>query len=142
MSTTATPPKPSLPTLNNLGITSAPKGVQAPAIAAKWLQNFAEALESNKIINDGNDDLLSSLFIPDSFWRDTLAFTWDIRSLHGYKQLKDMLKACLPNVKAFPGGEQSTHNPSLWFSPSSRSLSLSARCGTPPIFLNSWHDST
>ena len=44
--------------------------------AQEWLTRFERALGS------AGDDL-RALFHPDSYWRDVLAFTWDIRTLHG-----------------------------------------------------------
>ena len=44
--------------------------------AQEWLTRFERALGS------AGDDL-RALFHPDTYWRDVLAFTWDIRTVHG-----------------------------------------------------------
>src|SRR4029077_17213743 len=43
--------------------------------AQEWLTRFERAL--------GFADDLRALFHQDSYWREVLAFTWDIRTVHG-----------------------------------------------------------
>ena len=55
--------------------------------ANHWLAAFEKALA-------GRDDvLLSTLFHPDSHWRDVLALTWDIRTVNGLEAVVRELKA-------------------------------------------------
>ncbi|KZT40144.1 FAD/NAD(P)-binding domain-containing protein [Sistotremastrum suecicum HHB10207 ss-3] len=84
-----------LPTLSTLGLQEAPAAaqVQAPAIAASWLKQFA----SN--INEGNVDGIVAQFIPDSFWRDALALTWDFRTFHGQSEIRTFATERLSQVK-------------------------------------------
>src|SRR5688572_16008076 len=45
--------------------------------AGRWLADFGAALE-------GRDTAaVEALFLPDGWWRDLLAFTWDLRTFHG-----------------------------------------------------------
>jgi hypothetical protein len=44
-------------------------------LAQAWLAQFWRAL--------GNEAALKALFHADGYWRDVLAFTWDIRTIHG-----------------------------------------------------------
>ena len=44
--------------------------------AQEWLARFERALGPG-------GDALCALFHDDSYWRDVLAFTWDIRTVHG-----------------------------------------------------------
>ncbi|WP_029031699.1 NAD(P)/FAD-dependent oxidoreductase [Salinarimonas rosea] len=40
-----------------------------------------------------------ALFAPDCYWRDLVAFTWNIKTLEGRDQVRDMLAARLADVK-------------------------------------------
>jgi len=46
-------------------------------IAQTWLQDWAGAVERNDAA------AATGLFARDGFWRDLLAFTWDVRTFHG-----------------------------------------------------------
>ena len=71
-----------------------------------WLQKFGTALER------GDLDAAASLFEPDGFWRDLVAFTWNLKTGEGRAEIKAMLAATLKGVTpvkfAHQGGE--------WFS--------------------------
>ena len=54
-----------------------PTGDSASQIAQHWLDRFAAAIAA---IGQGT---LADLFAPDVYWRDILAFTWDIRTFAG-----------------------------------------------------------
>jgi putative flavoprotein involved in K+ transport len=58
--------------------------------AATWLADFAAALAR------GDVDAAVALFEPDSYWRDLVAFTWNIRTQEGPDAIRAMLKARLP----------------------------------------------
>jgi hypothetical protein len=64
-------------------------------IADHWLARFEAALAAS------DDDLLKTLFHPDSHWRDVLALTWQIRTVNG-------LDAILRELKAHIGRAQPT----------------------------------
>jgi cation diffusion facilitator CzcD-associated flavoprotein CzcO len=56
-------------------------------VVEDWLARFEDALASR----DGA--LPATLFLPVSYWRDVLAFTWDIRTLEGRDAIRRELKA-------------------------------------------------
>jgi len=39
------------------------------------------------------------LFQADCYWRDLVTFTWNIKTMEGKDQVRDMLKACLATTK-------------------------------------------
>ena len=53
------------------------------------LDTFGAALESGRI-----DDAVS-LFAEDCYWRDLVAFTWNLKTVEGRDQVRDMLQAQL-----------------------------------------------
>ena len=52
-----------------------------------WLAQFETAL------NASDDGLLTSLFHPDSYWRDTLALSWTLQTVNGRDEILRVLKA-------------------------------------------------
>jgi len=64
------------------------------ADAQDWLARFEQALAPG-------DDALPTLFHPDSYWRDALALTWDIRTVHGAAAIARELRA---HARAAPSG--------------------------------------
>lgn len=62
-------------------------------IAGAWLADFSSALEKQDI------DAAVALFEPDSYWRDLVAFTWNIRTQEGAEAIRQMLKARLADTK-------------------------------------------
>ena len=58
-----------------------------------WLQRFGAALER------GDLNAATALFEPDGFWRDLVAFTWNIKTCEGRGEIKAMLAARLADVK-------------------------------------------
>ena len=58
-----------------------------------WLQKFGTALER------GDINAAAGLFEPDGFWRDLVAFTWNIKTCEGRAEIKAMLAATLAEVK-------------------------------------------
>ncbi|MEJ8812066.1 NAD(P)/FAD-dependent oxidoreductase [Variovorax ureilyticus] len=65
-------------------------------IASAWLADFNSALERQDI------DAAVALFDADSYWRDLVAFTWNIRTQEGPDAIRAMLNARLADTK--PGG--------------------------------------
>ncbi|MGX9426840.1 MULTISPECIES: NAD(P)/FAD-dependent oxidoreductase [Bradyrhizobium] len=55
----------------------------------KWLGFFNVAVAAKDV------DALLILFHPDAFWRDLLAFTWNVRTVEGHGEIRQMLDACL-----------------------------------------------
>jgi putative flavoprotein involved in K+ transport len=58
-----------------------------------WLAQFASAIEL------GDADAVGALFIDKSYWRDLVAFTWNIVTFEGRPAIEGMLKARLADVK-------------------------------------------
>jgi putative flavoprotein involved in K+ transport len=54
-------------------------------IATAWLDEFGAALKSRDVAT------AATLFVPDAWWRDLLAFTWDLRTLHGHDAIVTVL---------------------------------------------------
>ncbi|CAB3755206.1 flavin-containing monooxygenase [Paraburkholderia solisilvae] len=63
------------------------------ATLASWLDAFSRAIASNNI-----DDIVA-LFGDTCFWRDLVAFTWDIRTLEGRDAIRAMLDATLASTR-------------------------------------------
>ena len=57
------------------------------------LTNLGEALEASDV------EGAVALFQDECYWRDLVAFTWNIKTMEGRDQVRDMLKACLARVK-------------------------------------------
>ena len=66
--------------------------------ASAFLEKFGKALA------EGDVDAAVNLFQPDCYWRDLVTFTWNLKTLEGHDQIRDMLTAQLPKVK--PSGWQ------------------------------------
>ena len=69
---------------------------EATAAVTTWLGQFGEALAAN------DPARAAALFTEDSFWRDLIAFTWNIRTFEGRDEITRMLDATLSRVQ--PGG--------------------------------------
>jgi putative flavoprotein involved in K+ transport len=60
--------------------------------AASWLEEFGAALKSN------DPDAVAALFQEDCYWRDLVSFTWNIKTMEGRQQVRDMLAARLSDT--------------------------------------------
>jgi putative flavoprotein involved in K+ transport len=60
---------------------------------SRWLKKLAKALDASDI------DAAAGLFHKDCYWRDLVAFTWNIKTLEGRPAIADMLRARLADVK-------------------------------------------
>ncbi|WP_194712606.1 NAD(P)/FAD-dependent oxidoreductase [Noviherbaspirillum soli] len=60
--------------------------------AADWLEQFGAALKSN------DPDAAAALFQEDCYWRDLVSFTWNIKTMEGRQQVRDMLAARLADT--------------------------------------------
>ncbi|MBD7993485.1 NAD(P)/FAD-dependent oxidoreductase [Ochrobactrum sp. AN78] len=58
-----------------------------------FLDRFGAALEAGRI------DEAVSMFVDDCYWRDLVAFTWNIKTMEGHDQLHDMLQSQLQLIK-------------------------------------------
>jgi putative flavoprotein involved in K+ transport len=68
-----------------------------------WLAKFQEALSAR------DADGAAALFGDQSFWRDLVAFTWNIRTVEGPEGVADMLRATLEGID--PTGFRVTEEP-------------------------------
>jgi putative flavoprotein involved in K+ transport len=77
-----------------------------PAVAevGAWLSRFEDALVEEDSI------AAAELFGDDSFWRDLVSFTWNIKTVEGRAGIKDMLDHTLCAVR--PRGFHATEPPS------------------------------
>ena len=75
-----------LPTLERLGVSAVPADVDARKVAQLWLDSFAKYAQS------GDIDGVLSLFSPDAWWRDMLAFTWAFRTFHSAPKIRKFLE--------------------------------------------------
>ena len=61
--------------------------------ATTWLSDFAAALDR------ADTAAAAGLFAEDCYWRDLVAFTWNIKTCEGKAEIADMLQAVLAKVK-------------------------------------------
>ena len=66
-------------------MTDHPSG--ATAQVAEWLSTFASALER------ADFDAAAGMFLAESYWRDLVSFTWNIKTAEGQDEIRAMLKA-------------------------------------------------
>ncbi|RMC31347.1 NAD(P)/FAD-dependent oxidoreductase [Paracoccus alkanivorans] len=66
------------------------------------LDEFGAALEA------GDIGRATQMFVSDCYWRDLVAFTWNLRTMEGQDQVADMLRAQLGTVK--PSGWKLAEN--------------------------------
>ena len=76
----------------------------------KRVADFLEAF--GKALSAGDIETAVSQFQDDCYWRDLVAFTWNIRTMEGKDQVRDMLKSQLaltkPSNWAIAKGEDAT----------------------------------
>jgi len=84
-------PNTPLPTLDRLGA-SVSSDLDAKKVAGQWFTAFTTAASSFDI------QALSALFVPDAFWRDILALTWDFRTFSGLPAITRFLSNQLESV--------------------------------------------
>ncbi|HEV7656979.1 MAG TPA: NAD(P)-binding protein, partial [Mycobacteriales bacterium] len=70
----------------------------------QWLADFGTALE------DGDTERAAGMFGEQSFWRDLIAFSWNIVTVEGPAGVKELLDATL--AAAGPTGWHTTEEPS------------------------------
>lgn len=67
--------------------------MNATQTLTNWLQEF------EKNLKQGNVAAAAAMFAEESYWRDLVSFTWNIKTMEGRDQIADMLKARLADVK-------------------------------------------
>ncbi|MBV9569489.1 MAG: NAD(P)/FAD-dependent oxidoreductase, partial [Hyphomicrobiales bacterium] len=60
---------------------------------SKWLSVFGQALKR------GDFETAASMFATESYWRDLVAFTWNIKTAEGREAIADMLEATLASAR-------------------------------------------
>jgi putative flavoprotein involved in K+ transport len=68
-----------------------------------WLGRFEEALAA------GDTAAAAELFAPESFWRDLVAFTWNLKTVEGREEIRELLDHTLERVR--PRGWHMTEAP-------------------------------
>jgi len=61
--------------------------------ASAWLRRFEDALLARDV------EAVTGLFAPDCYWRDLVAFTWNIKTMEGRDAIGHMVAATLDNVQ-------------------------------------------
>ncbi|GME27838.1 Flavin-containing monooxygenase-like protein [Neofusicoccum parvum] len=104
-----------LPTFTKPQPTLTTKSQSPPAnptdIASQWLTSFASALSSNDLTTS-----LPAILHADCWWRDTLALSWDLRTIRGLPALQDYLGAQQPRFQLRPTALADSSN----FAPSAK----------------------
>jgi putative flavoprotein involved in K+ transport len=77
--------------------------VSPRTVVDAWLADFQAALTARDV------DAAAALFAAESFWRDLVAFTWNIRTVEGPAGVADMLRSQLDAVD--PTGFRTTEEP-------------------------------
>ncbi|TFK48074.1 FAD/NAD(P)-binding domain-containing protein [Heliocybe sulcata] len=85
--------KPTLPTLEKLGVREIPSDIDVKAIATSWLLSFAKCAQT------ADADGLLSLLTEDAFWRDLLVMTWDFRIFQSTPAIRSFLNDRLARSK-------------------------------------------
>src|SRR5262245_43845183 len=60
---------------------------------SSWLADFGTAVSS------GDLGRATSMFGDESYWRDLVSFTWNLKTAEGPEQIQAMLEATMPNAK-------------------------------------------
>jgi putative flavoprotein involved in K+ transport len=68
-----------------------------------WLAGFEAALAARDI------DVVIAMFATDSFWRDLVSFTWNIKTVEGRDEIAGMLGACVQDTD--PSGFRTRETP-------------------------------
>ncbi|WP_030622133.1 flavin-containing monooxygenase [Streptomyces sclerotialus] len=68
-----------------------------------WLARFESALAARDVA------AAAALFATDSYWRDLVAFTWNIKTVEGRAGVADLLTGCLATTE--PSGFRTTEPP-------------------------------
>jgi putative flavoprotein involved in K+ transport len=65
----------------------------AAAAVTTWLSAFSEALAA------GDPAAAAELFLEDCYWRDLVAFTWNIKTCEGRAAVAEMLRETMPGLQ-------------------------------------------
>ena len=81
-----------------------------PRQVERWLEGFAAALAR------GDLEAAARLFLPEGYWRDLVAFTWNIRTFEGRDEILALLAATLSHVRPSGWTLRSADEDGAWFS--------------------------
>ncbi|WP_408377691.1 NAD(P)-binding domain-containing protein [Paraburkholderia megapolitana] len=81
---------------------------------ANWMDAFASAINTRVVA------AAATLFAEDCYWRDLVAFTWNIKTAEGQGQLIDMLSHTVDQIRPFKWtlvgeAQQTDHLIEAWF---------------------------
>ncbi|CAK9090631.1 unnamed protein product [Durusdinium trenchii] len=62
------------------------------ALVSSWLERFAHALE-------GGEEEVVQVFGAECYWRDIVAFTWNIKTMEGHEAIRDMVRGSAPRAQ-------------------------------------------
>ena len=62
------------------------------AQVSSWLADFTSA------VSLGDFGRATSMFGDESYWRDLVSFTWNLKTAEGPQQIRAMLEATMPNA--------------------------------------------
>ena len=82
-----------LPSFSKLSFVENDRNASPRDIAQTWLDRFTAVLAG------GDASALSTVFHKDSWWRDHVAFTWDLRTLHGITEIVAFVSERIETVK-------------------------------------------
>ncbi|MDQ2875825.1 MAG: nuclear transport factor 2 family protein, partial [Actinomycetota bacterium] len=73
-------------------MTVTPHPAETTTAVNAWLSEFGDVLAA------GDPAGAAALFAPECYWRDLVAFTWNIKTMEGRGAIAEMLQAVLPRV--------------------------------------------
>ena len=68
--------------------------ISTTGVVSDWLTKFQAAVENRDV------DKLKKLFAEECFWRDLVAFTWNLKTLEGKNDIGQMAAEVLPEINA------------------------------------------
>src|SRR5882757_2942633 len=61
------------------------------------IQSFLDKFDA--ALAAGDIDAAVAMFAPECYWRDLVAFTWNVKTMESRDQVREMLSSCLARVK-------------------------------------------
>ena len=61
------------------------------------IQSFLDKFDA--ALAAGDIDAAVGMFASECYWRDLVAFTWNIKTMEGHDQVREMLSSCLARIK-------------------------------------------
>jgi putative flavoprotein involved in K+ transport len=63
------------------------------SVAQAWISKFDQAIQT------ADSNAVAKLFLEDSYWRDLVTFTWNIKTMEGREAIREMLDATLSSAR-------------------------------------------